>query len=157
MQDAMSLTRVINLDQTRQRRSRLYESDRHRMEDAYATCDGDIKAAIVEFGMNLDDILFGRKLSTRLWTTRPSSCRQQTILISPLIFSLSYSLPKRIEYMKHIKHINTPYAPHAPYAPYAPHGNSLHRTTRFHQTSFQLDRARVDGQNFSRIQGRKQH
>lgn len=30
------------------------------MEDAYATCDGDIKAAIVEFGMNLDDILFGR-------------------------------------------------------------------------------------------------
>ena len=47
------------------------------MEDAYATCDGDIKAAIVEFGMNLDDNLFNRKSSTRvvqgvehLWTTK---------------------------------------------------------------------------------------
>ena len=99
MQDAMSLTRVINLDQTRQRRSRLYESDRHRMEDAYATCDGDIKAAIVEFGMNLDDNLFNRKSSTRvqgvehLWTTKTVKLSTKdpfdlTVDLSPFLFSL---------------------------------------------------------------------
>ena len=90
MQDAMSLTRVINLDQTRQRRSRLYESDRHRMEDAYATCDGDIKAAIVEFGMNLDDILFGRKLSTNNKTVKLSTTTDHfdlTLDLFPLLFS----------------------------------------------------------------------
>jgi len=60
MQDAMSLTRVIQLDQTRQRRGRLYESDRHRIEDALTACDGDVKETLKEFGLALDDELFDR-------------------------------------------------------------------------------------------------
>ena len=60
MQDAMSLTRTLKLDRTRQRRSKLYESDKHRMEDAYALSEGDVKKALIEFGMTLDDQLFER-------------------------------------------------------------------------------------------------
>ena len=60
MQDAMSLTRTLKLDQTRQRRSHLYESDRHRIEDAFTTSDGDIKETLKEFGLTLDDKLFDR-------------------------------------------------------------------------------------------------
>ena len=60
MQDAMSLTRVIQLDATRQRRARLYESDRNRVEDCLGAADGDVKAALEAFGLQLDAALLDR-------------------------------------------------------------------------------------------------
>ena len=60
MQDAMSLTRVIQLDATRQRRARLYESDRNRVEDCLSAAEGDVRAALTAFGMQLDDALLDR-------------------------------------------------------------------------------------------------
>ena len=60
MQDAMSLTRVIQLDATRQRRARLYESDRDRVEDCLNAAEGDVREALTAFGMQLDDALLDR-------------------------------------------------------------------------------------------------
>ena len=62
MQDAMSLTRTLKLDATRQRRTQLYASDRARLEDAVAACDppGDVRAALRAFGLRLDDALLDR-------------------------------------------------------------------------------------------------
>ena len=63
MQDAMSLTRTLKLDATRQRRTHLYASDRARLEDAVAACDppGDVRAALQAFGLRLDDALLGSR------------------------------------------------------------------------------------------------